>query len=156
MTKIYTKFYSSPVGFLEINATETSIIGLNFRDKEEESDTQLPDVLKQCLKELDEYFAGHRQKFDVAVELEGTDFQKSVWVQLKNIPYGNTSSYGDIAKRIKNPNSFRAVGLANNRNKISIILPCHRVIGSDGSMVGYGGGLWRKEWLLEHEQKFIA
>jgi O-6-methylguanine DNA methyltransferase len=101
------------------------------------------------------YFKGRRQKFSVPLLLQGTDFQKSVWRQLKKIPFGRTASYAEIAKAIGNPRAFRAVGNANNKNPIPIMIPCHRVIGSDGQLVGFGGGLWRKEWLLSHERSLI-
>jgi len=107
----------------------------------------LPDVQRQ----LGEYFAGKRREFDLPLRLEGTAFQQIVWQMLTEIPYGTTLSYGELARRIGNPNASRAVGLANGRNPISILITCHRVIGADGSLTGYGGGLERKRWLLAHE-----
>ncbi len=104
-------------------------------------------------KQLNEYFKGERKDFDIPLDLVGTDFQKEVWMSLLQIPYGTTISYGEQAKRIGRPKSVRAVANANGKNKISIILPCHRVIGSDGKLTGYGGGLWRKEKLLEFERQ---
>ena len=98
-----------------------------------------------------EYFAGGRTDFDVPLELAGTDFQRRVWSALRDIPYGETISYGELARRVGNPGAVRAVGLANGRNPVAIIVPCHRVIGADGSLTGYGGGLDRKAWLLDHE-----
>jgi methylated-DNA-[protein]-cysteine S-methyltransferase len=100
---------------------------------------------------MDEYFEGSRKEFQLPLAPEGTDFQKRVWSELLNIPYGATCSYLDVARALGDANAIRAVGAANGRNPISIIIPCHRVIGADGSLTGYGGGLWRKEWLLRHE-----
>ena len=104
-------------------------------------------------QQLNEYFAGERKEFDLPLALKGTEFQLEVLEELKKIPYGETTSYGDIAKRIGRPKAVRAVGAANGRNPIPIIVPCHRVIGSNGQLVGYGGGLERKRWLLEHEKR---
>ena len=101
--------------------------------------------------QLEEYFAGDRKVFDVPLRFEGTPFQETVWRALQSIPYGTTWTYGQLAEEIGRPGASRAVGLANGRNPISIIVPCHRVIGSDGSLTGFGGGLGRKEWLLRHE-----
>lgn len=101
--------------------------------------------------QLAEYFAGTRREFELPLRLQGSEFQQRVWKVLKEIPYGVTWSYGEVARRIGNPNASRAVGLANGRNPISILVPCHRVIGADGSLTGYGGGVERKRWLLVHE-----
>jgi methylated-DNA-[protein]-cysteine S-methyltransferase len=103
---------------------------------------------------LDEYFAGRRWRFDLPLSLDGTVFQRAVWAALRQIPYGQTASYGDIAARVGNPKAVRAVGGANNRNPVAIIVPCHRVIGHGGSLVGYGGGLDTKRWLLDHERLY--
>ena len=111
------------------------------------------DLINNTRKQLDEYFAGKRKKFDIPIKLEGTDFQIKVWKELLKIPYGETCSYLDIAKRIGNPKASRAVGMANNKNKIIIIVPCHRVIGSNKKLVGYACGLEVKEKLLELERK---
>ena len=110
-------------------------------------------LIKNTKQQLDEYFAGKRKKFDIPIKLEGTDFQIKVWKELLKIPYGETCSYLDIAKRIGNPKASRAVGMANNKNKIIIIVPCHRVIGSNKKLVGYACGLEVKEKLLELERK---
>jgi methylated-DNA-[protein]-cysteine S-methyltransferase len=114
--------------------------------------TRDPAAFATVREELDEYFRGERETFTVPVAPSGTEFQRAVWDQLTKIPYGRTVSYGDVAAALgKRPVASRAVGLANGRNPISIIIPCHRVIGADGSLTGYGGGLDRKEWLLRHE-----
>ncbi|MGI6433072.1 MAG: methylated-DNA--[protein]-cysteine S-methyltransferase [Sphaerochaetaceae bacterium] len=110
-------------------------------------------LLKRTYEQLDQFFKGERQEFDVPLKTEGTVFQQSVWEALKRIPYGQTRSYKEIAIAIGNPKAMRAVGMANNRNPISFIIPCHRVIGADGSLVGYGGGLEMKVWLLNLEKQ---
>lgn len=110
-----------------------------------------PTVSRVC-SQLEEYFAGNRTEFDLEVRPEGTPFQESVWAALLEIPYGDTASYGEIARRVGRPKASRAVGLANGRNPVSIVVPCHRVIGSNGTLTGYGGGLERKAWLLDLEQ----
>lgn len=147
----YISFYDSPIGLIKIVANEEAIVALDFvykRSKESEND-----VIRQCKIQLDEYFKGIRKEFDVNIEINGTDFQKKVWQELKRIPYGQVRSYKDIAVAIGNEKAVRAVGGANNKNKIAIIIPCHRVVGKDGSLTGYAGGLWRKKWLLEHEER---
>jgi methylated-DNA-[protein]-cysteine S-methyltransferase len=108
------------------------------------------------VEQIDEYFRGLRREFSLRLCLEGTEFQKKAWDELVRIPYGETASYGQVAKALGRPMAVRAVGQANHRNPISLIVPCHRVIGGDGGLVGYGGGLWRKAWLLAHERKHAA
>lgn len=152
--KTLKTYYDSKVGILEIEGTEKAITKVNFSDKKKiKSDSNLPPILKKCLKQLDEYFKGKRQNFSLELQLEGTDFQKKVWEQLQRIPYGETASYKDVAVAIGNEKAVRAVGGANGMNNIAIIIPCHRVIGADGNLVGFGGGLWRKVWLLNHEKQ---
>jgi methylated-DNA-[protein]-cysteine S-methyltransferase len=154
MTELYKTYYTSKIGVIELTATGRAIRSLVFMPEDtapEVSDPAIPDILRAGLEQLDEYFRGRRRQFDLALEPEGTSFQKSVWDQLLLVGYGETVSYLDIALILKNRNAVRAVGGANSQNPISIIIPCHRVIGSDGSLTGYGGGLWRKAWLLKHE-----
>jgi methylated-DNA-[protein]-cysteine S-methyltransferase len=110
-------------------------------------------VFRSVRQQLEQYFAGRLQQFDVELAGEGTEFQKKVWQALVHIPFGVTESYGQLARRIGNEKASRAVGLANGKNPISIIVPCHRVIGANGSLTGYGGGMERKKWLLEHERR---
>ena len=112
--------------------------------------------LKSVIEQLEAYFVGSIAQFEVKLDLEGSPFQLAVWRELLKIPYGETRSYGDIAKAVGQPRSARAVGLANNQNPLAIIVPCHRVIGADGSLTGYGGGVQRKKWLLAHEARFSA
>jgi methylated-DNA-[protein]-cysteine S-methyltransferase len=142
-------YYSSPIGFVEIAATSEAISSVNFTSESTDNDSS--PLLSIALEQMDEYFEGSRKEFQLPLAPEGTDFQKRVWSELLNIPYGATCSYLDVARALGDANAIRAVGAANGRNPISIIIPCHRVIGADGSLTGYGGGLWRKEWLLRHE-----
>ena len=154
MEHIFKAYYNSPIGYIQILGNEHSIISLDFID-EINNDEKRNDLLNTCITELDEYFKGKRRSFSLNLLLNGTDFQKKVWKALINIPYGKTVSYKDIAKAIGNEKSARAVGNANNKNKIAIIVPCHRVIGSNGLLTGYAGGIWRKEWLINHEKMFL-
>ena len=147
-------FYKSPIGLIEISGTEHSITSLFFFEQEPKINFTSNSYLENCLSQLNEYFNGTRHEFELKLEPDGTEFQKKVWKELIKIPFGVTVSYSNITKKIGDEKAIRAVANANGQNKISIIIPCHRVIGSDGSLTGYGGGLWRKKWLLEHEQKF--
>ena len=146
-------YYTSPVGELLIESDEDKIITVNFlkASRQEESRTA---VIEQCAAELDASFFSGRKFFTVELELSGTDFQKKVWNELLTIPYGTTISYEALAIRIGNIKAVRAVGVANGQNPIAIIVPCHRVIGKSGELVGYGGGLENQEWLLYHEGAF--
>jgi methylated-DNA-[protein]-cysteine S-methyltransferase len=146
-------YYPSPVGDLVIHSRQGKITLLNFL-KSERSDTYLTPVIEQCISELDEYFFQGRKFFNVETELTGSAFQTKVWNELLTIPYGKTISYLELAIRIGDINSIRAVGLANGQNPIAIIVPCHRVIGKNGDLVGYGGGVDKKVWLLQHEGAF--
>ncbi|MCM3757984.1 methylated-DNA--[protein]-cysteine S-methyltransferase [Sporosarcina aquimarina] len=149
--------YQSPIGVIEIVGTEEAIVSILFTDSDVVR-TTLTDltfqVVKDCYNELDEYFNGTRKEFTVPYTNEGTEFRRNVWQALTDIPYSQTASYRDIACSIGNEKAVRAVGTANGKNKLSIIIPCHRIIGSNGTLTGYAGGLWRKEWLLAHEQKY--
>ncbi|GMO62631.1 MAG: methylated-DNA--[protein]-cysteine S-methyltransferase [Rickettsiales bacterium] len=144
-------YYCSPISNLLITATPDAITGIKFVEKCEVNNSNLP-ILKQCVKELDEYFAGKRKVFDVCVRFEGTDFQKQVWNELRKIEYGSVCSYKDIANKIGNSKGYRAVGNANGKNPIPIIVPCHRVITSDGKLGGYSGGIEIKRKLLKNEK----
>ena len=150
-------YYKSPIGNLIIMEEENAIIKLCFKEQEitnikdiQEFETPL---LKKAKKQLEEYFEGKRKKFDLALRLNGTSFQNKVWRALLNIPYAKTCSYKDIAKNIGNENASRAVGNANNKNPLPIFIPCHRVIGSNGKLIGYAGGLDIKIKLLELERE---
>ncbi|MDD6034509.1 MAG: methylated-DNA--[protein]-cysteine S-methyltransferase [Oscillospiraceae bacterium] len=143
----------SPVGPLTLTASEAGLCRVDFGPRSGISAARQGScsLLQQAKQQLEEYFAGQRRVFSVPLSLTGTDFQKKVWYALADIPYGETRSYGDLARAIGHPGACRAVGGANHRNPVSIILPCHRVIGSDKSLTGYGGGLAIKEFLLKLE-----
>jgi methylated-DNA-[protein]-cysteine S-methyltransferase len=149
--KEFRAYYSSPIGPLEVSGIAEGIVSVTFVKRRLANDRSLPKCVEQGIQQLDEYFRGSRKRFSLKLLLRGTPFQKLVWRRLLKIPYGKRASYGDVARAIGHPRACRAVGSANNRNPIALIIPCHRVIGSDGNLVGYGGGLWRKEWLLNHE-----
>jgi methylated-DNA-[protein]-cysteine S-methyltransferase len=143
-------YYVSPVGNLLIESEDGKICTVNFV-KDSRHEENYTSVIDQCIFELDEYFYKGRKFFTVELNPRGTEFQKKVWNELLTIPYGRTISYEALAIRLGNIKSIRAVGLANGQNSIAIIIPCHRVIGKGGTLVGYGGGIENKEWLLNHE-----
>lgn len=142
----------TPVGPLLISGTDEYIQAVNFTGEPEAGFPRPPQLLLECAQQLHEYFAGDRKVFELPIRQPGTDFQQTVWEQLTRIPFGQTISYLQLAHRIGNPKSIRAVGTTNGKNQLAIIVPCHRVIGANGMLVGYAGGLWRKRWLLEHER----
>ncbi len=150
--KEFKAYYLSSLGPLEISGIPEGIVSVSFVKRRFPSDRNLPECVEEGTRQLEEYFKGVRRNFSLKLLLRGTSFQKLVWQQLKKIPYGKVASYGDVARAIGNPHAYRAVGNANNKNPFVIIIPCHRVIGADGKLVGYGSGLWRKEWLLNHER----
>lgn len=160
MVEVYKAYYPSEIGLLEITGTEESVKSIYFikdGDRDRHFDeTEPPPVVAAGLVQLDEYFRGERQEFELELDPAGTDFQKAVWRQLAAIPYGQTVSYLDVARAIGNKKAIRAVGAANGQNPVVIAIPCHRVIGSKGQLTGYGGGLWRKAWLLNHEKRFSS
>lgn len=148
----YTQHLNSPIGWLKITANQDGVTAIDFDSPPAAAFTDVQNMhSQQCVTELQEYFAGQRHHFSVLLAPQGTAFQLSVWRALQNIPYGETYSYLDIATAINNPKAVRAVGGANGRNPIPIIIPCHRVIGRDGSLVGFSGGMEKKIWLLKHE-----
>ena len=150
-------YFLSPIGLLEINGDGQYITSIKFLDELIEDDLAVSDeTVKDCIKQLREYFDGQRKEFEIPLNPEGTDFQKKVWGKVTEIPYGDTTSYGLIAKLLGDKRLSRAVGLANGANPIPIIIPCHRVVGNDGSLTGYAGGLERKKWLLKHEQDHVS
>jgi methylated-DNA-[protein]-cysteine S-methyltransferase len=155
-TKIFS-LMPSPVGELLLLSTGEALTGLYMQKHAHWSGMQPQwrrddQLLREARQQLRAYFAEELKVFALPLALQGTEFQMRVWNELLNIPYGETSSYGELAARLGQPNASRAVGLANGRNPISIIVPCHRVVGSNGSLTGYGGGLPRKRWLLDHER----
>lgn len=151
-----TTSMDSPIGELTITAVDGALTGVYMHDQRHRP--ALPagcrrddDGLAQATAQLEAYFAGELTAFDMPTEAHGTEFQRRVWSALTEIPYGETISYSELASWVGNPKASRAVGLANGRNPLAIVVPCHRVIGADGSLTGYGGGLERKTWLLRHE-----
>ena len=151
MKKISKLTIKTPIGLLEITATDEAIVGVKPVNHEE--NTAANDLAQKCRDELEEYFAGKRKSFDLPLKGEGTDFQKQVWDQLKRIPCGETRTYGEVAKMMGRPKAARAIGLANHNNPILILVPCHRVIGADGSLTGYAAGIEAKKYLLDFEKK---
>ncbi len=146
-----TACISTAVGWLKITTNETSVKEILFSD-EEFVTSEPTEFLKEVINELQEYFIGVRKEFSFHCDPNGTDFQKKVWNELVNIPYGKTVSYLEMARKLGDEKVIRAAASANGKNPIAIVIPCHRVIGTDGSLTGYAGGLPRKEWLLSHEK----
>ena len=158
-----TFIYESPLGPLTIKALDKSISAVLFSkmsarqliaDKVLETSTFNHPLIKECVQQLKDYFAGTRKRFDLPLVQPGTVFQQKVWNELVKIEYGKTISYLELSKRIGDVKAIRAVGTTNGKNQIAIIVPCHRVVGSNGDLTGYAGELWRKKWLLNHEAKF--
>ena len=149
---MFYTWMESPVGRLLLVGDEKGLHQLLFKGRPEPGWREDPEALAEPVRQLRAYFAGERRDFDFPLAPEGTPFQLRVWRELCNIPYGETISYGELARRIGSPNGSRAVGLANGANPIAIVVPCHRVIGSNGKLTGYGGGLKNKEWLLALER----
>jgi len=149
-------YYQTPVGIARIIAEDGFINSISIRDEELGVLPTDNAVLQMAMQQLDEYFAGERKVFDLPLKQTGTDFQQQVWQQLLKIDYGTTISYGKQSKLMNNPLGIRAIAAANGRNNLWIVVPCHRVIGTDGSLTGYAGGLWRKKWLLEHEARVMG
>ncbi|MFA6126400.1 MAG: methylated-DNA--[protein]-cysteine S-methyltransferase [Bacteroidales bacterium] len=152
VSSVSKTYYESPVGWIEISALHEGICSVIFREPDGEI---LPatGILADCAIQLDKYFSGSLTSFDLPLSPEGTPFQKRVWSELVNIPYGQLITYRDLAKRVGGITYTRIVGQANGRNPVSILIPCHRVVGINGALTGYAGGLWRKKFLLELEQK---
>ncbi len=156
MAETFITYYQSPVGLLRIGGTDDFVSEITFHDTSQKvpaKTKQLPPLIIQCVEQLIQYFNGQRRQFELPLNQPGTPFQQEVWNELTAIPFGKTISYLDLARRIGDSKATRAVANANGKNNIAIIVPCHRVIGSNKELVGYAGGLWRKKWLLEHEMK---
>jgi methylated-DNA-[protein]-cysteine S-methyltransferase len=153
---MYEVYHRTPVGVALITADDTHINKVSIRDEDVEETTTNHPLLLEAIKQLDEYFAGDRKDFDLPLNQPGTDFQQGVWQELLKIPYGKTITYGQQSDKMQNPLAIRAIAAANGKNDLWIIVPCHRVIGSNGSLTGYAGGLWRKQWLLEHEARVMG
>lgn len=145
-------FLETPLGTAVIEGDEKGISRISISEELATASKEIPAPLTKAVTQLKEYFLGQRENFELKLNPEGTDFQKQVWQLLQAIPFGTTTSYLELSKKFGNPKAIRAVAAANGKNPLWIIVPCHRVIGSNGSLTGYAGGLWRKKWLLEHEQ----
>ncbi len=150
----FAAYCQSPIGLVEILGSESAVISLNFVEEKKENQRS-NSILKEAVDQLELYFAGNLAEFDLPIAFAATPFQEQVWRHLLTIPYGRLASYQQVANALEKPNAVRAVGAANGQNPISVIVPCHRVIGSNGHLTGYGGGLWRKEWLLKHEGSLL-
>ncbi len=142
---------TTPLGVARLEGDENGIASISILNGEEQTSTIIPEVLEDAVYQLQEYFEGKRSSFSLPLNPSGTDFQQRVWKALRDIPYGKTVSYLDLSKTLGDVKAIRAVAAANGKNPLWIVIPCHRVIGSDGSLTGYAGGLHRKKWLLDHE-----
>jgi methylated-DNA-[protein]-cysteine S-methyltransferase len=163
---------TTPIGVLTLSATAQGLTGVYFEENrhgpspeeidgwrllgDDSADSAAAEVLARAREQLEEYFAGHRRDFELPFAPRGTDFQQKVWLALREIPFGDVTSYSVIAERIGSPKAVRAVGAANGRNPLPVVVPCHRVVGANGDLTGFGGGIERKKWLLEHEQRVAA
>ncbi len=146
-----TVFINSPLGITKITGDDQGIMEISIREHDASVSASVPASLIDAAVQLQEYFDGTRTSFTFAINPQGTDFQKRVWTELLTIPFGKTASYMEITKKLGDVKAIRAVAAANGKNPLWIVVPCHRIIGTDGSLTGYAGGLWRKKWLLEHE-----
>ncbi|WP_026462197.1 methylated-DNA--[protein]-cysteine S-methyltransferase [Adhaeribacter aquaticus] len=157
MDPLHQAYFSSPIGTIIISATAAALISVLFTEEAPQVNSpDLPVCLQDGLQQLTEYFSGNRKTFDLPLHSGGTAFQETVWQQLSHIPFGQTLSYYSLSSQLGNVAAIRAVGSANGKNQLLLIRPCHRVIGSNGQLVGYAGSLWRKKWLLEHERKVMG
>ena len=150
-TIIDTAYYKTPLGIAKITGNNYGIISISVINEKIESSKNIPISLQECITQLEEYFDKKRKTFHLKLNPQGTPFQKIVWNELQQIPFAKTISYLEQSKKMENPKAIRAIAAANGKNPIWIVIPCHRVIGSNGSLTGYAGGIWRKKWLLEHE-----
>ncbi|MEO8150632.1 MAG: methylated-DNA--[protein]-cysteine S-methyltransferase [Bacteroidia bacterium] len=150
MENLKAKYLESPLGLIEVLASENGIVSIHLGGERNKEDSDIK-ILIDASNQLQEYFEGKRKSFNLKYDLTGTDFQKRVWSELEKIPYNKTISYLELSRRLGDEKSIRAAASANGKNPVAIAIPCHRVIGSNGELIGYAGGLWRKQWLLEHE-----
>jgi methylated-DNA-[protein]-cysteine S-methyltransferase len=151
MLELQITYFKTPIGTAKIVGNTNGIQTISVLDEDIETSTDIPYCLQECVSQLDEYFKGKRDSFNLTVNPKGTKFQLKVWKSLLKISYGKTKSYLGQSKALGDVKAIRAVASANGKNPIWIIIPCHRVLGSDGSLTGYAGGIWRKKWLLAHE-----
>lgn len=148
-----TYYYHSPLGWIELKSENEALRSLIFVDEHVKSEDQSDVFFQTCIDQLSVYFKGSLQNFNLPISYSGTSFQIQIWEELKNVAYGETASYEELSKRVNNLKAIRAVANANAQNKFHILVPCHRIIGKNGSLTGYAGGIWRKQWLLDHEAK---
>lgn len=146
-------YYQTPVGVARFTETDGFISSISILDQVTEMEETITPLLKRAMQQFDEYFAGTRFNFDFPMKQTGSDFQQLVWAELMKIDYAQTISYAQQSERMKNPLAIRAIAAANGQNSLWVAVPCHRVIGANGKLTGYGGGLWRKQWLLAHEAR---
>ena len=145
-------YLKTPLGWARIEGDSEGLTSVTIQDENTSTDEIIPEILEDAVYQLREYFEGTRKKFNLKLKFPGTAFQRTVWKALTHIPYGKTISYLELSKQLGDPKAIRAVTGANGKNPFWVIVPCHRVVGSDGSLTGYAGGLHRKKWLLDHEQ----
>ncbi len=150
----FSTIYNSPLGKLQLTCTDSAVTAVAFLKEEIADKADTHPLLVQCAAQLDEFFRGERKAFELPFSQPGSEFQQKVWNLLYQIPFGKTISYQTLSRQYGDVKAIRAIASANGKNNLAIIIPCHRVIGADGSLTGYAGGLWRKSWLLEHEAKF--
>ncbi len=153
--ELHIAYYVSPIGIIEITGNEEGISTIYFIEEQKKPSEKVHESLRECTYQLEEYFTGIRKEFGLKLNPQGSEFQQKVWAKLLEVPFGRTNSYLDISRKLGDANATRAVGNANGSNPLSIIVPCHRVIGSSGKLTGYSGGVWRKEWLLNHEKSIV-
>ncbi|MEO3407976.1 methylated-DNA--[protein]-cysteine S-methyltransferase [Mucilaginibacter sp. CAU 1740] len=151
-----TAYFKTPVGIARIIEEEGYIASISIRDEEYEIEPAPTSLLQSAIDQLNEYFVGERKEFTFPIKQTGSDFQQEVWDELTKIPYGATITYTQQSNQMNNPLAIRAIAAANGRNHLWVVVPCHRVIGANGSLTGYAGGIWRKKWLLEHEAKVMG
>ena len=151
MQETHTTYYKTPIGTAKIIGNKNGIQAVSVVEENIKTSSEIPECLQDCVKQLEDYFKGKRNNFDLKLNPQGTAFQKKVWEELLNIPFNTTRTYLEQSKALGDVKAIRAVASANGKNPIWIIIPCHRVIGSNGSLTGYAGGIWRKKWLLAHE-----
>ncbi len=153
---MHTAHFLSPIGIVKVEETDGKISTIAVLDEETELTEPQTEVLKLAVSQLHEYFAGKRSTFDFPIKQTGTPFQQQVWQQLCNVEFGKTQSYLQMANDFGNPLAIRAIASANGKNRLWIVVPCHRIIGKNGELTGYAGGLWRKKWLLQHEATIVG
>lgn len=153
---IYFDFIQSPIGPIKVESSDEAVISIEFLFGTHEKQAKTNHLTDDAVFQLNQYFKGHLTEFDLPLHQSGSEFQLSVWKKLEEIPFGHTITYGELAQKIGDPNKVRAVGAANGKNLFAIVVPCHRVIGLGGQLVGYAGGLQRKQWLLNFEKKAIS